>query len=157
PRGGSLQFEQLSGRDSLDAMKLLRNQWPLILILAILAIVGVGLVARSSFSEIRVNLGCTLLGTVVSVLLFDFVVTRYIERREELRRRPILRTIAKQLQVLVDRMRGEFRYIGIEIDGPMKSGRELGEQLDADRFNERIEKLPGYFISRVIAFTSENS
>jgi hypothetical protein len=138
-------------------MKLLRDQWPLIVVLTLLAVVGVALVARSTLSEIEANLGIELLGTVVSVLLIDFVVTRYIERREELRRRPILRTIAEQLQVFVDRMRGEFRYIGIELDRPVNSGRDLGKHLDPDRFNEKIEKVPGYFISHLVAFTSENS
>ncbi|MHB8974307.1 MAG: hypothetical protein ACYC3X_28620 [Pirellulaceae bacterium] len=138
-------------------MKLLRDQWLLIVILIILAVTGAVFVARSPLGEIEANLGIELLGTVVSVLLIDFVVTRYIERREELRRRPILRTIAEQLQVLVDRMRGEFRYIGIELDWPVNSGRDLGERLQPDRFNEKIEKVPGHFISHLVAFTSENS
>ncbi|MBL8827122.1 MAG: hypothetical protein JNM18_09055 [Planctomycetaceae bacterium] len=138
-------------------MKMLCDEWLLLVVLALLAVIGAVLVARSTLAEIEANLGIELLGTVVSVLLIDFAVTRYIERKEQLRRRPILRTIGEQLQVLVDRIRGEFAYIGIDLGRPVNSAQVLGEHLDPDRFNARIEKVPGHYISHLLAFTSENS
>ncbi|MDB4890454.1 MAG: hypothetical protein JWL61_2309 [Gemmatimonadetes bacterium] len=138
-------------------MKLLRDQWLLISVLALLAVAGVALVAQSQLADIGANLGIELLGTVMSVLFIDLVVTRHIDRREERRRRPILRTIAEQLRVLVDRIRGEFAHLGIDLDRPMSASGDLSTQLNPARFNEKLETAPGHFVSRFIAFTSENS
>jgi hypothetical protein len=112
-------------------MQIRTEQRPLFAAVLALLLIGCGLAltAGQTWPEIRFNLGIKLLGAAVAVLLIDLVVTRHLERREELRRLPILQTIAVRLEELVKRLVEHLELLGVEVKSDV--GTETRTQLVA--------------------------
>jgi hypothetical protein len=86
------------------------------------------------------NLGIELLGTAIPVFLIDLIVTRYIEKREASRRRPILEVVARQLDVLVGNLARPLHLIDLDIAQDFESADELGRRLEPARLSD--DSLP---------------
>ncbi len=140
-------------------MRIWRAQRPLILVLIGLLLLGLCLVftAGQTFLGIQFNLGIELLGSAVSVLLIDVIVTHYIERREASRRRPILEIIDRRLQKLVGELVDHLRLIDLDITEDLSSAERLGHRLHPALLNERIETAPGHRVPKILHFEAAAS
>jgi hypothetical protein len=140
-------------------MQIRTEQRPLVAAMLALLLIGCGLAltAGQTWAEIRFNLGIELLGTAVAVLLIDLVVTRHLERREELRRLPILQTIAVRLEELVKRLVEHLELLGVEVKSDVGSAVELAQLISPEKVNEKIETAPGHFVPRIVQFQAATS
>jgi hypothetical protein len=85
------------------------------------------------------------------------VVTRHLERREELRRLPILQTIAVRLEELVKRLVEHLELLGVEVKSDVGSAVELAQLISPEKINEKIEASPGHFVPRIVQFRAATS
>src|SRR5262245_8198814 len=107
--------------------RFLRDQWLLILVLGALTVIGswAAITGTNTWSDLKFNLGVELLGSAVSIFFVDIIVSRYLDRREQARRRPLLRVVVRRLGELLDKAADDLVIINLYISYNNKNISEI--------------------------------